>query len=226
MSNLLVFQRKMTKTLKVCFMIDCTSSMEPWISAAKHKTLNLLEDLCEKNKDFKIYVSLIGYRDFGEEMYRVDFTEDHTKIYNKLMDMKALGGDDQAEDVAGAYSWATSLQWGADVNALFHITDAPNHGMKYHDERVEDHFPNGHPDINLLKEVRVLACREVDLTLFRLNRSTDIMYNLMEEEYLKIKDTGFRVVDFLRSRDTADNVFYTEVSSQLITSMSAEDPTS
>jgi len=214
-----------TKTLQVCFLLDCTASMGTWIDAARNKILDLLEDLCEKHKDFKIYVALGGYRDFGDEYYYIDFTEHHMNIHMTLMAIDALGGNDIPEDVAGAYQWAASLDWKADVRAVFHIGDAPNHGEIYHSTFIEDAFPEGHPLVNLREEVLKLAEKKVDLTVFRLNKTTDIMFDLMKKEYLKAHPDGFRIVDFARSNQDARTSFYSQVSSQLMHSMSTCDPT-
>lgn len=209
----------MTRTLKVCFMIDCTSSMGIWIDAAKKKIKNTIDDIKDHYKDFKVLVSLIGYRDFGDKMFRVDFTDDILVIYYTLIAIEASGGKDAAEDVSGAYSWATCLIWDADVNLLLHIADAPDHGTVYHDSTVSDNYPHGHPLIDLLEEVRDLAITHVDVTLFRLNNSTDIMYNMMRKEYLKIRNRGFTIIDLECPNLDPETSFYSEVVSQIETSI-------
>lgn len=213
------------RTLKVCFLLDCTASMGTWIDAARNKILDLLEDLCEKHPNFKIYVAFCGYRDFGDEYYYIDFTENHRMIHTTLMSIDAIGGNDIPEDVGGAYNWAGSLDWKADVRAVFHIGDAPNHGELYHDTFMEDGFPEGHPYINLYDEVENLAIKNIDLTVFSLNSSTDIMYRSMKRIYQNIRPDGFRVVDFMKSGEDARTSFYSQVSSQLTHSMNTQDPT-
>lgn len=204
-------------TLKVCFVLDCTASMGPWIQAAKYKIRDIIDQLTIKHPNFKIYIAFIGYRDFGEDYTFIKFTENYDEIYDKLKDICAKGGDDEAEDVAGAYHWVTSLNWSADVRAVFHITDAPNHGVIYHDTDVSDNYPYGHPTIDLLEEVRTLSDYRVDLTVFRISVTTDIMYDLFMTEYGM---RGFRIVEFDDSSETEADTFYNEISSQLHNSMS------
>ena len=214
-----------TQTLKVCFVLDCTASMTPWIDAAKNKILDLLDDLQKSHKNFKIYAAFIGYRDFGEQWYHVHFTDNYLQIHDTVMRIHALGGGDQAEDVAGAYKHVMNLDWGtADVKAVFHIGDAPNHGLMYHDSKVEDDYPEG-GRVHLLTEVRLLAGHHIDVTVFRLNRSTDIMYNLMKRSYGEVRPDVFRIVNFVNSDETEDVTFYREISTQLHSSMSVHDPT-
>lgn len=213
------------QTLKVCFVLDCTASMNPWIDAAKNKLLDLLEDLQESHKNFKIYAGFVGYRDFGEHWHRVDFTDNYVTIHDTIMKIHAWGGGDEAENVAGAYKWAMDLEWGdADVKAVFHIGDAPNHGAMYHDNKVQDDYPQG-GSVNLLTEVRLMAGHRIDVTVFRLNKSTDIMYNLMKAAYDEVRPTVFRIVNFMNSDETEDVTFYREISTQLHSSMSVHDPT-
>lgn len=215
----------MTNTLKVCFVLDCTASMSPWIYAAKNKILDLLDDLSSKHQTFKIYAAFVGYRDFDDPWVEVDFTSNHREIHDAVMSLEAFGGGDVAEDVAGAYKRVNALQWGASVQAVFHIGDAPSHGYMYHDEHVSDDHPDGDPSIDVIHEVRELAYKQVDLTLFRLNRSTDILYKLMKTQYMEVYPEGFRMIDFTRSTRSADDSFYHEVSSQLMSSMTTYDPT-
>ncbi len=208
--------------LKVCFVLDCTGSMGPWIEAAKYKIRDILKKLKDEHPNFKIYVALAGYRDFGESYTYIKFTEDYGDIYDGLDDIIASGGDDEAEDVASAYHWVTSLNWSADVRAVFHITDAPNHGVIYHDADVTDDYPAGNPTIDLLEEVHKLATYNVDLTVFRISKDTDIMYGLFMDEY---DINRFRVVEFIDSNDTEVDVFYNEITTQLHNSMSLCPPT-
>lgn len=217
------------KMLKVCFVLDCTASMTPWIHAAKNKVLDLLEDLEESHKNFKIYAAFIGYRDFGEQWYHVNFTENslenYMQLHDTIMRIHALGGGDEAEDVAGAYKHTVNLDWNtADVKAVFHIGDAPNHGLLYHDNKVGDDYPQG-TKTDLRTEVRFLAANQIDLTVFRLNKSTDIMFKIMKDCYDEVRPKVFKIVNFVNSNETEETTFYREISSQLQTSMSMCDST-
>jgi hypothetical protein len=211
-------------TLKVCFILDCTASMGPWIKAAKNRILEVLDKLRNDNPNFKIYASFIGYRDFKEEWFYVDFTQNYGIIHNALKDIQAFGGEDEAEDVSGAYDWVSKLNWSADLRSIFHITDAPNHGLAYHDDTVSDDYPEGHPYIDLRKIIVNLAVNNIDLTVFQITMSTRIMYNIMKDIYTRIRRKGFQIVNFMNSNQTPDQVFYHQVSSQLNQSMSQYDP--
>ena len=169
------------KTLQVCFVLDCTASMQPWIDAAKDKIVDTLGSIQNRYPEYQIWASFIGYRDFHdkEQFIQIPFTKNIEHLQDLIMDIEAEGGDDTCEDVSGAYRFANGLEWHADVRCVFHITDAPNHGSEYHEDHVEDDYPQGHPYINLHEEVRDMAYKDIDLTVFRINSSTDVMYRIM-----------------------------------------------
>lgn len=185
------------KSIKVCYVLDCTSSMNQYIEKAKLKIFRSINGLVANNPTCQIYVAFLGYRDFGEQRYELDFTLDHDYVREVIAKIEAIGGGgDQAEDVAGAYRWAAGLDWSeAKFKGVLHFTDAPNHGLEYHDDTVTDNYPEGHPSINLLEKVNYLAKKTIDLCLYRLHRSTDIMYELMKDEYKKVRSGGFQIVE-------------------------------
>lgn len=216
-----------TKTLQVCFLLDCTASMQPWIDAAKDKIVDTLESIREKYPDYQISAAFIGYRDFHdrEQFIRIDFTQNIEELQMSILDVEAEGGDDICEDVAGAYRFANGLEWRADVRCLFHITDAPNHGDLYHTGFIEDDYPSGHPYINLREEVREFASKNIDLTVFSLNQTTEIMYKIMRNIYQNIRPDGFAIINLKNRRYNARDTFYSEISQRILSSMSS-DPNS
>lgn len=209
------------QTLQVCFILDCTASMQPWIDAAKMKIVETLGLIRQRHPDYMIYAAFVGYRDFHdkEQFIRIGFTEAIHDLSNLIMDIKADGGDDACENVAGAYKMVTELEWHANVRCVFHITDAPNHGLEYHEDYVEDNYPNGHQYIDLKREVSDLANRNIDLTVFSINASTNKMYRIMENIYKDIYPSGFSVVNLKNRRYDPEHVFYSEVSQRITTSI-------
>lgn len=225
MNNLLTLQKlKMRdKTLQVCFVLDCTASMQPWIDAAKEKIVDTLDSIYQRYPEYQISAAFIGYRDFhdSQQFIRIPFTKDIQHLQDSIMDIEAEGGDDICEDVAGAYRFVNGLEWYADVRCVFHITDAPNHGLEYHDSYVEDDYPHGHPYIDLKQEVRELAHKNVDLTVFSINQIAEIMYHIMRNVYQDIRPDKFSIVNLRNRRYVASDVFYSEISQRIVSSMSS-----
>lgn len=201
------------QTLKVCFIMDCTSSMGPWIDAAKNKINETLNLILGNHPSYKIYASFVGYRDVmdNEQFITVDFTDNIEHLISSIINVEPKGGDDIAEDVAGAFDIVNRFDWRGDVKIAFLITDAPNHGMMYHYPNISDNYPGGCGTIDLREETVRLANKGVDLTVFRINRSTDIMYQIMQAQYSFVNPNKFKIVNLVNSRQSADRSFETEV---------------
>lgn len=209
--------------------MDCTSSMGRWIQAAKDKILDTLTLILTDNPNYHIYASFIGYRDVGdtEKILQVDFTDDIDSLRKSILNIQAEGGDDVPEDVSEPFRIAAEFNWDADVKIAFFITDAPNHGLSYHSINIEDDYPNGYGDIDLKEEVRILAYKGVDLTVFRINKSTDIMFDIMKHQYSNGNENRFKTINLVNSRQSADRSFETEVYTSIHHSIAmTQDPTS
>lgn len=183
--------------VKLAFVLDCTGSMEPWIQEAKTKMTDMLDATRRDHPNATFEVALVAYRDYGDErrFTIVDFTHPDVLLQH-LRPIHADGGDDEAEDVAGALEHASHLMWGgSDVRMLIHIADAPPHGDAYHDPRVSDRFPQGDPDnLNLRHIVQRLAEMDVQYTFVRITSATDRMIDVFHDVYARWRKV-FRVLD-------------------------------
>jgi hypothetical protein len=209
------------QTVQICFILDCTASMQPWIDAAKERIVDTIQTIRTSHPTCQIQVGFVGYRDFHDSTHiiRIPFTTDVQMLQDSIMDVVAEGGDDTCEDVAGAYRFVNTFQWYGDVRCVFHIADAPNHGLDYHEETVDDNYPDGHPYIDLNTEVVEFADKDIDLSVFRIKRDTDMMYRIMKNIYQTIRPEGFSIVNLRNRRYVASDVFQSEVSQRVLSSM-------
>ena len=192
--------------VKLCFLLDCTGSMGPWIQAAKEQIETIVTKTqreYEEHSDVRIKVAFVGYRDYGDEVQHevVSFTSVE-QFLTAIHTIQAKGGDDIAEDVAGGLKNVIQLPWGnADVRTVIHIADAPPHGTDYHAPHISDRFPEGDPrgtDVRLI--LREMA-NDIDMTFIGLNRSTDIYIQEALAAYRLVQKHTFTVSD-LRPQDT------------------------
>lgn len=182
--------------IKLAFVLDCTGSMEPWIQEAKTKIQEIVTSTnVPPGAHFE--VAVVAYRDYGDVVRRnvIDFTGPH-EAEHFLQDIHAEGGDDEAEDVAGALDRVCGLTWGpSDVRMIFHIADAPAHGRIFHSPYVSDRFPDGDPDGKDPQDsLAFLALQDVDFTFVRITSSTDKMIDVFHDVY---REEGglFKVID-------------------------------
>jgi hypothetical protein len=189
----------MTPTIlvKIAFVLDCTGSMEPWIHESKTKIQQIISQNRREHPHARFEMALVAYRDYGDtiRMRVVDFSCP-SQIARALEPVHADGGDDAAEDVAGALDRTRGLSWGpSDLRMLFHITDAPAHGQMFHSPRVSDRFPEGDPEgLDVLSTLRDLAREEIQYTFVRITSSTDRMIDVFHEVYTHAGSV-FRVLD-------------------------------
>merc|ERR1712232_890882 len=100
-----------------------------------------------------LHIGFVGYRDFNDSkrFETLGFTDDVSAFKSFVSGVKADGGGDAAEDVAGGLDKATGLDWdvGRDgsTRILVHIADAPAHGNQYNggcgDDWAEKPTPDG-----------------------------------------------------------------------------------
>jgi hypothetical protein len=59
-------------------------------------------------------------------------------VRQRILGVSAQGGADTCEDVAGGLAQLAAIPWRGDVRVVFHVADAPPHGMAYHAPHVSD----------------------------------------------------------------------------------------
>lgn len=203
-------------TVKIAFLLDCTASMSYWIQTAKTKITEIVATVRDKHVDAFIEVGLIAYRDYDDHERFVirDFTSPDV-IRQVLGDIEADGGDDQAEDVAHAIQQCMGMSWsGADVRMVFHIADAPAHGLAFHKPSVSDRFPEGDPDgLDPRAFLRTMSNEAFVYTFVKITSATDTMLDAFYNSW-----TGpgvFQIIDLSPQRlgrRRGNEVFSEEVS--------------
>ncbi|CAG8738494.1 6077_t:CDS:1, partial [Dentiscutata heterogama] len=133
----------------LCFVLDCTNSMQSHITAAKEHIIKVASYVNIYNSNIKFWIGFCGYRDYGDGDRRLqifDFTNSLEK-FKKYITTKvvAAGGCDEPEDVLGGLDAAiTQMTWSNATRVLIHIGDAPPHGRRFTDltDRYQDGDPN------------------------------------------------------------------------------------
>ena len=168
---------KRSQTIDLCFLIDCTGSMDPYIAQVKMKIDDLVDYYKKAFPGLVLKVAFVGYRDHcdQERIISLQFTGEIADFKSFVSDVRADGGGDAAEDVFGGLEEAGQLQWTAPNRILFHVADAPCHGKQYHDDVLDD-FPNGDPrSLNAQDLLKVLEDKNVKYWFAKLTDKTDKM---------------------------------------------------
>ncbi|KAJ6239640.1 alpha-protein kinase vwka [Anaeramoeba flamelloides] len=88
----------------------------------------------------------------------------------------------------GALSKIPDLTWVSSARLVVHITDAPCHGLVYHDPEIDDEYPDGDPNNLSLKQlIWGLIGRSIHYCFVKLDERTDLMCQKFHEQYEKYK---------------------------------------
>jgi len=197
------------KGIDVCFLMDCTGSMDIFIEEAKAKIREINTAILEKKSDAIMRFAFVGYRDYGDkdqqhEMLNFIESSNIDKFIQKLASCEAKGGDDEAEDVAGGLKIVTGLSWKSSTRVLIHVADAPCHGAKYHDD-CNDNYPVGDPKGLVPEEfIKELIRMRVDYNFMKINDSTDKMTQIFAQVFeaqdkiqMRVQPIGGNILEFV-----------------------------
>ncbi len=112
---------KNSQAVDICFLIDCTGSMDKYIDEVKTVINRGLEKLRKVFENIDLRFSFVGYRDYSFQLpagliefppdqpkTRIDseylilpFTNDYNQFYEFVNSIKTGGGGDTCEDVFG-----------------------------------------------------------------------------------------------------------------------------
>lgn len=195
-------ENKENKEIEVVIVMDSTGSMQQWITDACQTVLDAFKTLQQESPSSVFRLACVCYRDFSDEepFIVVPFTEDILHVQNTLKKVKAFGGGDEAEDVAGALEKVLELDWKENtVKLVLWVADAPAHGNNYHLLNVGDKYPRGDPNgRDPLQQIQTIFSKGIDLTMFRINRSMDKMIELFSSVYQHSDHPQFMLLDVVK----------------------------
>lgn len=180
-----------TVTLDLLFIMDITESMQDLLDETRDSIKYILDKIKADSPGIDVRFAYEGYRDFadlknGEKYYTIDFETNMDSFKKKLEGIKAIGGGDDAEDVAGGFKAGLGMSWRSNARYAILIADAPGHGKQYHGDDVEDDFPKGDPNGNVLEDLmKEYANNNINLCLTRIDDYTDKMFKILIENYQK-----------------------------------------
>lgn len=175
--------------LDICFLLDTTGSMGPYISLMRKCLKDLAYYFSSTFSPKKVYMSFVGYRDFGDkdQFTCVDFVQLdinnflESDFYKKINGLTMSGGGDLAEDIRGAIKKSLTFKWRSVNKFVILIADAPTHGRRYCNEG--DDFP----DEDIQDVIDELMKRKIGFFGVEFCDLTKMMYEELKNIY---KDKG------------------------------------
>ena len=178
-----------TVTLDLLFIMDITESMQDLLDETRDSIKYILDKIKRDSPGIDVRFAYEGYRDFadlkeGQKYYTIGFETDLDLFKSKLDEIKAIGGGDDAEDVAGGLNAGLNMNWRSNARYAILIADAPGHGNQYHDAEVQDDYGNGDPNGLVLEELmEKYVDNNINLCLTKIDEYTDIMFDRMMQAY-------------------------------------------
>ena len=178
-----------TVTLDLLFIMDITESMQDLLDETRDSIKYILDKIKRDSPGIDVRFAYEGYRDFadlkeGQKYYTIDFETDLDLFKSKLDGIKAIGGGDDAEDVAGGLNSGLNMNWRSNARYAILIADAPAHGNQYHTQDVQDDYGSGDPNGLVLEELmEKYVDNNINLCLTKIDEYTDIMFDKMIKAY-------------------------------------------
>ena len=169
-----------TVTLDLLFIMDITESMQDLLDETRDSIKYILDKIKRDSPGIDVRFAYEGYRDFadlkeGQKYYTIDFETDLDLFKSKLDGIKAIGGGDDAEDVAGGLNSGLNMNWRSNARYAILIADAP---------AVQDDYGSGDPNGLVLEELmEKYVDNNINLCLTKIDEYTDIMFDKMIKAY-------------------------------------------
>lgn len=149
-----------SEKVDLAFIIDCTSSMGPYIESVKTSIKSIVRQIGRTNGNLRLRLAVVAYRDISDGTQRfevMDFVSSVEQFEAFVGSLRAIGGADTPEDMAGGIQKANSLSWSHPTRVAFLIADCPCHGSEFHS--YKDSYPSGTPGISITSELQALLKR-------------------------------------------------------------------
>uniref|UniRef100_A0A0G4FP71 VWFA domain-containing protein n=1 Tax=Chromera velia CCMP2878 TaxID=1169474 RepID=A0A0G4FP71_9ALVE len=182
-------QLKDCNAVDLCFLVDCTNSMQSHLQGVKTRINRIVNCVQTSNPTLNLRAAFVGYRDVNlpkeKQLEKLDFTNDIEAFKKFVGDVHTLYGEDYAEDVTGGIHECSNLGWSNETAVVIHIGDAPCHGTRFHTlSNLGDQYPDSCPNgRNIIREVQNLLVREgMSYYFLRINAKTDKMIEEINKE--------------------------------------------
>lgn len=180
-------EMKSISKIDILFLLDVTGSMDSYRDLLLN-SVNLISERItkyeiSKDKKMKIKVKFayVAYRDKeDEDQFEIQqFTEDQKEFIKNLRKIICTGGGDCAEDVKGALQKVLAFDFTSSFKFVVLITDAPAHGLKYHENNVLDNYE----EEDMTKELESLARKGIVFIGIKFTEIVEKMYQEIENIY-------------------------------------------
>ncbi|RHY62455.1 hypothetical protein DYB34_004155 [Aphanomyces astaci] len=174
--------------LDLVIVMDCTSSMGPWIKSAKDAVTSIITNIQVDHPNANVRAGFVGYRDYASYTHAPLRVESHAlttnipDVHAFISTLQACGGRGNFADIPGGIAEALDMPWESDAKVMILVGDAPCHGQLYHDRYTGTMDPST-PCIQ--EQMRTIARRGIDFRFIEIQpENTAKMVAILQAEYM------------------------------------------
>ncbi|CDW83833.1 UNKNOWN [Stylonychia lemnae] len=198
----------LTNIIDVVFCCDTTGSMDAYIDKSIDTILRIIEMInvmgAAECRERSIQFGFVAYRDHPpeDETYVTKYQNmaDYMSALAFIQDLEAKGGGDGPEAVLdGLYDSIHKMNWrDKSLRFIFHIADAPPHGIQYTGGGNIDGFPEGCPcQYTIDKIASDLKQYQIKYKLLKIgtfaNKMAEIFKSKIEDYELQDLDSALQM---------------------------------
>jgi hypothetical protein len=225
-------------SIDVCFVMDTTGSMQPWINAAKLKIQDIAKQIQSEistkfSQNAKLRISFVSYKDHHDGVNRLSGVNFESydpkitpnpidKVLKKIANTEAFGGGgDGPEDLTGGVHMALQYDWKSNVKFIVLVADSACHGHQYNGIKPGhgDSYPKGDPyglkPEDLLEKMK---SKSIHLMFIKITNDTDFMITKFREFYDDTRDPiMFKIKEIeFTGKVSVDTFFKEEISKNIM----------
>ena len=194
------------KEFDIVFLIDATSSMGPYIEAAKITAENISKSLRQKFPETNFQYGYVFYRDpidsYNDIHEIINLTDNVNSLPEQISKIKAEGGADIPEDWAGAYKKVNEeINWRNGTKVIFHLADAGAHGNLF---TPYDKYPN--EEQKLINELEICCEKKVKIFGFVIEEDSRNSFEKCKNIYSN-KGGFYEICNFDKPKNTNRSLF-------------------
>ncbi|KAL4463541.1 hypothetical protein ABPG72_010883 [Tetrahymena utriculariae] len=194
------------ESIQICFLVDATGSMDPYVEKVSQEIDNICQSIkLVQQSDLNIYVSMVAYRDRTDNNSneKIDFTENLDEFQTFIRHLSYEGGNDECEDVQIGLKEVINIKWKQNaLKILIWIADSPCHGQEFHDDSVNDEFPEDDGE-DLKKLLKQICDLDIDIYFYKINDTTNQMIDILKKFVIKydkqLRQQQFQDINFSQS---------------------------
>ena len=197
------------KEFDIVFLIDATSSMGPYIEAAKLTAENISKSLRQKFPETNFQYGYVFYRDpidsFTDIHEIINLTDNVNSLPEQISKIRAEGGADIPEDWAGAYKKVNEeINWRNGTRVIFHLADAGAHGKLF---TPYDKYPD--EEQKLINELGICSEKKVKIFGFVIEEDSRNSFEKCKNIYSN-KGGFYEICNFDKPKNANTGLFGSE----------------